>query len=611
MDERPRPRPPRPGSRASDREREARAELVEVERAIAALEGRNVDNAEFLLVQRTEAEKRRSDLERIIATSRAEIARRRKLLPIKIAAVLVTLGLVGAVLVPVSRAVRGGMDERDRIALRAMTAAKPFERRLSLAQTEVGTQTFTVATTPGRCFVVVAASAAETAGGAGPAAAASSGSGIQNTNSAQSARPATGAGRVRVERGGDTREAASVGWCACKAEEVRVTASGPEPMAALVLQAPADAVGGADVLGTLEPRPAVVFPETVDRPCAEAAFDAWAASADPHVHDADSLPMQPASLAAQGLGLIAAGAPGTPFVLLPRKAADVCALGVREDGGPLSLRRKGGERVVSAKRGAIGFCAKDASGWSAWGEGAGAAFVLAGPRSRVGGLIGLRDLSARAGLPVALWAPPEELEEDARDALHASGVPATLADLAPNRPAVISISADVRSTLTASDSGREVVCRPALDVGSIQTLCLEARAGAFAPGAASAGIARGPQPLWLALPPAPDVAALERALEVMAFARRMSGSGFELTSLVGATFTPGGIRVTGRNGEKEIVAIVVSSTKPYLHTLSAAAPWTLDAPEITPLAPSDVLELRATPKLAPGRAPREFIIWRR
>jgi membrane-bound ClpP family serine protease len=74
------------GKTAAARERAALAELVEVERALAALEGRNVEDAEHLVTQRRDAEKRRAAIEQIIAASRAEMARQRRLLPYKIAA---------------------------------------------------------------------------------------------------------------------------------------------------------------------------------------------------------------------------------------------------------------------------------------------------------------------------------------------------------------------------------------------------------------------------------------------------------------------------------------------------------------------------------------------
>ena len=96
----------------------------------------------------------------------------------------------------------------------------------------------------------------------------------------------------------------------------------------------------------------------------------------------------------------------------------------------------------------------------------------------------------------------------------------------------------------------------------------------------------------------------------MAFARRMAADGFELTSLVGATLTGDRAEVTGRSGEKEIVALVISSSKPFVHMLGTGAPWTLDAPRRTPLTPGQVAKLRAWPEYT-GAAKREFVVWRR
>ncbi len=164
MPDRPRPRPPRPerpesGRTARERELAAQAELIEVERALAALEGRNVANAEHLVAQRAETEKRRADLEGVIATSRAEIARRKKLLPIQIAAAAAAVAGLVAVAGPVSRALQGHLDDRERLVAQAGAAAKPFERRLSLMRTELGAAPFTFSAAEGRCFVVLAASA--------------------------------------------------------------------------------------------------------------------------------------------------------------------------------------------------------------------------------------------------------------------------------------------------------------------------------------------------------------------------------------------------------------------------------------------------------------------
>jgi hypothetical protein len=558
------------------------AELIEVERAIAALEGRNVENAEHLVVLRRDAEQRKAALERTIAAAREDLARRRRLLPFKIAGGVVALAAAAFGAVKIAAAVTARNAERDRAVAAATRAAKPFEGRFSIARTAAGGEPLVLSASPGQCFVVV-------------------GSGV------------TEAARVTVERDGVTREASgSVGFCACKSEEARVTLSGQEPAAAVVLQAPAAAIGGADVLAAVAPKPAAVFGEAVDRACAEASFEAWASAQrpEPARPDPEHLTREEQALLSGGFRMAALAAEDAPFVV-PPAASDVCLVALSRKGAALALHRKGGERAFATKRGALGACLKDATGWSVRREGDGEIALFSSPRPRAGGLLGLREHAARAGVPIAVWTPPAELDDDARAALSASGIAVTPGGPGAEHPAVFALSTDLRSTLTPSSGGKEVVCKPPLDVGAMQAFCIEARAGAMEAAATlPPGAAKGPVPLWLALPAAPDHAALERALDLLAFARRMSAEGFELTSLVGATLTAKGAEITGRSGEKEIVALVISSEKPFVHTLSEGAAWPLESPRATLLSPGQTVSLVATPKYA-GAAKREYVVWRR
>lgn len=580
----PRPPPAPEASRsksAADRERAALAELVEVERALAALEGRNVENAEHLVAQRQDAEKRRAALEKIIASSRAEMARRRRMLPYKIAAAVAGVGIAAAVAVPAGRGVMEQLGVREAAEAAAKKLAAPFEGRFTASRSAIGENSFVVPTVKGRCFVVVAASP-------------------------------KGAAHVKVERTVGTREAdGSVGFCACGVEEASVTLSGPDPVASFVMEAPAGQVGGADVIAARADRPGATFAETVDRACADEAFDAWAGShaGDAKAPEKDALSAEEKALAAQGLAPVMLAGADSPFVL-PPQATDACFLAVARGGTPLSLRQKGGERPIDAKNGALGFCAKDTAGVSVWREGGAELTLFQVSRAKVGGLLGLRETAARAGLSIAVWTPPEDLAQDAHDTLVASGVVLPVSGLERKRGAAIAVSTGARSMLATSDLGAEVVCHPELTVGASQALCLESRLGAFAPPQMPPGMASAPSPLWLALPKTPDRAALERALELMAFARRMNLEGFELTSLVGANFTPDGLEVTGRSGEKEIVALVTSSAPPFLHTLSPGAPWKLTDPRPTTLIPGKALRLKASPPFS-GRATREFAVFRR
>lgn len=580
MSERPRATPPKRSGKARDRERAALAELIEVERAIATLEGRNVENAEHLVAFRRDAEQRKAALEKVLAATRAEQARRRRLLPLKIAAAVVGLGVLAVFGVQVTRLTSAQLAERSAAIDAASGAAKRFEPAFTPVRTVVGADAFTFGTGAGTCVIAVAAG---TKGGA----------------------------HLRMERGGATREAdGSIGFCSCKGEEVQITASGEGLVATVVVKASADAIGGDDALAAAPIRPALVIPETADRACVETAFDAWLASgkAAPPRPEADKLTADERRLVQSGLALVAFADADAPFVVAP-PATDACLLALSRAGG-LAVRRKAGDRALATKRGAIGLCAKDVSGLSVWRDGPGEILVFEGPRARLGGLLGLRETAQRAGVPVTVWTPPDDLADDARAALMASGIAVAPGGGSGERPGAIALSTDARSTLTASSAGRDVACLPPLDVGALQTLCLEGRPGAFDASGAMSGAFRAPAPLWLALPKAPDRPALERALELLAFARRMSAEGFELTSLVGATLTPRGADVTGRSGEKEIVAIVVSPDRPFVHTLSVGAPWTLATPQRTLISPGEPLQLIATPRYA-GAAKREFVVWRR
>ncbi|MEZ4299214.1 MAG: hypothetical protein R3B70_29965 [Polyangiaceae bacterium] len=139
-----------PGSkRPSEVEKAALAELVEVERALAALEGRNVDNAEHLVVLRRDAEKRRAALEEVIARARAESAQKSRVLPYKIAGALVAVAVVAVCAVPASRKISAHLRARDDASANVRSAIAPFEGRFHAARTILGEDGFAVAASKG------------------------------------------------------------------------------------------------------------------------------------------------------------------------------------------------------------------------------------------------------------------------------------------------------------------------------------------------------------------------------------------------------------------------------------------------------------------------------
>jgi hypothetical protein len=225
----------------------------------------------------------------------------------------------------------------------------------------------------------------------------------------------------------------------------------------------------------------------------------------------------------------------------------------------------------------------------------------------------MREAAERLGLPIALWVPASDLAFDARVALVASGILPTEPGAAINfggEGSLIALSTDDRSGLVVEDSAPDIVCRPLVKVGVNRSMCLETGANALAPaGSLPAGAVYGRRPLWLPIVKG-NRQQNERALDVLAFARRMALSGFERTTLQSVVQNAVGAAVTGRSGEKEIVAIAVSTTAPYVHTLSDAAPWRLgENPRVVPLEAGKTVRLLAFPPYAGGN--HEPLVWRR
>lgn len=573
-----------PGRDLRERERAALGELAEVERALAVLESRNPDAAVSVAYAKMLAEARRREIRKsLVATQRALAVRRRW----RIVALLfagAAIFLVGVGSGRVAQVVRVYKAARSRAADAADKAADAFRGAgFTVRELHADGDPHEVLAPEGTCVLAIAASAG------GPA-------------------------HVRITRGAVALEGeTSAAFCACAEERASLSASGLGAIELRVLTAPASAIGGIDRLQALEPRPAALPPSGVDRACSDAAFEAWAKSATAQPPAALSADEQ--AVERQGLAAVAQVGADRPFVAVPAQK-DGCFLAVsrgRDD--VLALRKLGGERLAAPKGGAVGACAHDLAGLTVWREGRGVVTVFVAPRDRLGGALGLRELGARVGAKVRPWVPSDELAADARAALGASGLASLAVEGgdAATTPLLV-LSTDARSTFAPTDVGIESACSPAPEVGATQTFCAEGAPGAVGRGALPNAFARARRPLWLPAPAEPGLPDLERTVAVTAFARRMSLLGFELTVLAGATPTPTGAAVTGRSGEHEVVAVVVSSEPPYLHTLAPnGATWALAGePAIVALAPGATVELKAEPAYAPHKvARREILVWRR
>ncbi len=582
----------------SDEERKALKDLAEVERAIAILEGREDANREDVAFARKEAERLRGAVDTALARIDQNLREARQARIRRGAAIVLTVVLVGTVAFLIVPRVQSWFSGRARSTQAAQQAAAPFVREGFVEiETSAGAAPLTVNAERGKCYVAVAGSA-------------------------------EGAARVRVERGPVSAEGASVGVCACSLEDLRFSTSGPEPIELRVLAAPDSVTGGADLLPILAAAPEARVAEAVDRRCAEESIDAFIAAHPPGGAG------EPRETRVEALGLrrVASASAETPLVVLPAEK-DTCFLAQSEnEEDSLSLRLKGGERPVPIQRvkGAIALCGRSLAGVSVWREGRGEVTVFSAPAARVGGLLGMGDLSRVAGRTAALWAPAEDLAFDAQAVLLASG----LAPLEPGESAVgpaaapkgagpraaapgeyalfLAVSTDAKSMLKVDERAPDAFCRPPVNIGVARSLCLEVRPGALGDAAGMpAGSARAKRPFWLPVARA-SRAQNERVLDVLAFARRMSVAGFELTSLTGFVEIPGGVEVTGRSGEKEIVALTVSQSPPYVHPLTEGPAWTLEGePQVVQLPAGKSVKLKATAPFVGPRAGRETIIWRR
>ncbi len=573
-----------PGRDLREREQAAIGELAEVERALAVLESRSPDAAVSVAYAKLLASARRRELRKTLAVTQRALLVRRRWRGFGLLVAGAAIFLVGLGSGRIATVVRTYLAARARAVEVVERAADPFRGAgYSVRELRADGDPRDVVAFEGTCLVVVAASAG-------------------------------GAARVTITRGAVVLDGeVSAGFCACADERVSVAATGVGAVEVRVLTVPASAVGGVDRLQAIEPRPAALAAGPADRACADSAFDEWARTALPS--SPGTLTPEEQALVKYGLAAVGQTPSDRPFVVAPQRN-EGCFLAVgrgRDDG--LSLRLRGGERVAVPRGAPVGFCVRDATGLSVWREGRGVVTLFHAPRERLGGGLGLRELGARFGLRVRPWIPSDELAVDARAALVASGLASLIIEGgdAAATP-LLAISTDARSTLAPTDVAIESACTPPPEVGATQTVCVEATPGTVGRAGLPAAVARARRPLWLPAPAEVAMPDLERTLAVMAFARRMSLLGFELTVLAGATATPTGASVAGRSGEREVVAIVVEPDPPYLHTLALVGEaWSFGGePRFVPLAPGATVELRADPPYPRGKPPRrEILVWRR
>jgi hypothetical protein len=546
--------------------------LDEVERALSVLDGRHPEHERIRRETMAAAEGRRHELDKDLAAS----ARRRRLRVVVIAAnglALIAVGVVGWRLLSRARAIRAGLEQ----------AEAPFVSHgmKEIASNELSASSTLEADAPGSsCFVAV-----------------------------------TTAGVVRARQGAMSVEApGSVGWCACGEGRVVLETTAGGGLA--LLRVDARTFGGPLARPWSEVAPAVW--SDGGRECADATLDEWLADhrwPTPALETSwlDASPAR-GSLRSAGFRVVSGVQAGLPFGV-GESAAGECTLAVASADDELSLRARGGLRTIAHAHGAMVWCSSVAESMTVWREGSSAVVMLSAPVARVGGVLGARECAEAGGVHVAAeaaWLRDEDLAWDAAALLRASALAGVTAAPLPVEPGptstkVTALDLSAAAQIVSEPASVVVACDPPLRAPSAERSSICAVAGPVSwwrKTDAPAAFAQAPLPFWLSLLEShhePD--AVARIPELLALARRLLRAGFEPTVLEGVTELSEGVRVVGRAGEDEVVAVGLGPKPPWVFPYTNGIPWDLgDPPRVVELQPGLAVKLTSSP---PPDAPLE------
>ncbi len=575
----------------------ARLGLTEVERALSVLDGRHPEHERLQRQTREAALQRRDQIAVELERNARSRKRRRIALAFGLLAGCAGAGIVGKL------ALRA---DKLRVAIGAAEGpwlARGFTPVASNALT--GKRSLEVDLPGASCFVAVATSPAP----------------------------------VRVTSPeGNGLGPGSVAWCACGATHATIEAPDGAETGLSVLRTAAATLGGPLARSFLDFAPGGWAENAGEGggACAEATLDAWidahtpaSSTADPAVADAYDRAFaahaaRPA-LARAGLRP-AALLDGARRFLVADVPAATCALALAATPDTaLSLRARGGERLVAKARGALAWCGDPASVRTVWREGTAPVAVLEVPATRIGGVLGMREAAADAGLalpPSAAWISRDDLAFDAGALLRASGAADVVSaplrvDPGPPDARVIALSLAPGANVVSEPEGVARSCNPPLAPSSAAqetwAVCAQsAPVSWFERADAAVGAARGALPVWLTvLEGHRELDAVARIPELLALTRRMVREGFEPVALEGVTELPDGVRVMGRAGEDAIVAVGLVPGRPWVLPYTDGIPWDLgDAPRVVKLAPGEVAKLTTSPAPALPPSARRTVVFR-
>jgi hypothetical protein len=561
----------------------------EVERAIAALAG--VDPERDAQIRKAYAEsavKRRDEADRIAQSIAASRARRRTRLrrwAIGSATTLVLLGI--------------GVTLARPLVFRWARARPQFEalveRSSAYAHAGFAPVPRSPWESPSRASLVVAAPACVIALG--------------------DAHVRLSAGDAIVE--GDRAAA----LCTCAAASIEAIGS-PDESAVTLLKAEPAMAGGAYGLSYLSPALSAVGPALPD--CSNEHLDAWVAARRFPLSAGGPWPV-PAPWSDAGFEPIARLSAGLPVVALA-VPAESCAIAIPDEAPDrLAVRSDEGEELVSATRGALGWCTTAASSYALLRTGKGEVRVAAAPSKRIGGMLGLQESAARAGLgEIPIGIRPSDLAASAADALRASGIErpevvhAGIDEQAKNLPDARIVSIALREGgLFLPDPGRDVpyLCIPDRLRPIGPRMCVQTAPHVWSARGAkrSVGAAEALLPFWMmTYSEVTDPSGLAHELAVLELARQLCARHFIPTTLEAVTETETGVMVLGRAGEDAIVGVGLSAKPPWLLPYTDGPAWTLDGePRIVALRPGGRVALSAKGSVLLPLAERRTVVFRR
>lgn len=419
-----------------------------------------------------------------------------------------------------------------------------------------------------------------------------------------------------------TSHAHSIGWCACEAERVVVTApTGAGPTQGVRLYTiDARVLGGPQGWGFASARPDALTPGGDE--CQERELVSWIADRRFPREAVDATWLERgagARLSEAGFQAVAGASVGRTFAVVEAMSGS-CVFALRPEAqsqADLVLEDMGGTAL--ARGGSLLWCDLHGRALTVRSSGAATVLVVAAPASRVGGLLGAREWTARVRVPdPTTWASEEDLALDAVNTLRASALPdVTVAPL--QQPQIRFVGLSMRTTKAlvrdAPPHGTMLACSPSLESNRLESVCAQVGPQPWLAAAGeTVGLAGAPAPFWLAaLEDHLDHDALLADLKLLALARRLTSERFEVTMFSGVTeLASGRIAVLGGAHDDAVVAVEIATAPPWVMPYSDRAPWPLDGdPREVPLAPGDRVTLTATPRPDADPKQRRTIVFRR